>query len=49
MTRFTHWALPGLVFSGMLAFSACSDALPASEKTRSMYFMKSGRASAVPE
>lgn len=27
MTRFTHWALPGLVFSGMLAFSACSDAL----------------------
>ncbi|MFO0758194.1 MAG: hypothetical protein U0359_16985 [Byssovorax sp.] len=27
MTRFAQWALPGLVFSGMLAFSACSDAV----------------------
>ncbi|MEO7329070.1 MAG: hypothetical protein ABI193_10855, partial [Minicystis sp.] len=31
MTRFTHWALPGLVFSATLAFSACSSSLTSGE------------------
>ncbi len=32
MTRFTHWALPGLVFSGTLAFSACSSSLSSGDE-----------------